>query len=91
MASSGFEPGERLSSGGYRYPDHYTIQLHLGYYQSYDLSVADDFGYVCLDKGKRKLVNVVDGFQAQRRDKSRATLQAMMEMAHSLLYPCAGD
>ena len=38
MASSGFEPGERLSSGGYRYPDHYTIQLHLGYYQSYDLS-----------------------------------------------------
>ena len=24
------------------------------------LIVADDFGYVCLDKGKRKLVNVVD-------------------------------
>ena len=24
------------------------------------LSVADDFGYVCLDKGKRELVNVVD-------------------------------
>ena len=23
-------------------------------------AVADDFGYVCLDKGKRKLVNVVD-------------------------------
>ena len=23
--------------------------------------VADDFGYVCLDKGKRELVNVVDG------------------------------
>ena len=22
--------------------------------------VADDFGYVCLDKGKRELVNVVD-------------------------------
>ena len=36
-------------------------------------SVADDFGYVCLDKGKRKLVNVVDTFQAQRGDKSRAT------------------
>ena len=36
-------------------------------------SVADDFGYVCLDKGKRKLVNVVDTSQAQRRDKSRAT------------------
>ena len=53
--------------------------------------VADDFGYVCLDKGKRKLVNVVDGFQAQRGDKSRATLQTMMETAHSLLFPCAGD
>ena len=24
-------------------------------------SVADDFGYICLDRGKRKLVNVVDG------------------------------
>ena len=36
-------------------------------------SVADDFGYVCLDKGKRELVNVVDTFQAQRGDKSRAT------------------
>ena len=35
--------------------------------------VADDFGYVYLDKGKRKLVNVVDTFQAQHRDKSRAT------------------
>ena len=23
--------------------------------------VADDFGYVCLDKGKRRLVNVVEG------------------------------
>ena len=23
--------------------------------------VVDDFGYVCLDKGKRKLVNVIDG------------------------------
>ena len=34
--------------------------------------VADDFGYKCLDKGKRKLVNVIDGFQAQRGDKSRA-------------------
>ena len=27
------------------------IRLHI---------VADDFGYVCLDKGKRELVNVVD-------------------------------
>ena len=35
--------------------------------------VADDFGYICLDKGKRKLVNVVDTFQAQHGDKSRAT------------------
>ena len=26
-----------------------------------DHIVADDFGYVCLDKGKRKLVNVVEG------------------------------
>ena len=24
------------------------------------IAVADDFGYVCLDKGKRELVNVVD-------------------------------
>ena len=24
------------------------------------LPVVDDFGYVCLDKGKRELVNVVD-------------------------------
>ena len=24
------------------------------------MTVADDFGYVCLDKGKRELVNVVD-------------------------------
>ena len=24
------------------------------------VDVADDFGYVCLDKGKRELVNVVD-------------------------------
>ena len=54
-------------------------------------TVADDFGYVCLDKGKRKLVNVVDGFQAQRGDKSRTTLQTMMETAHSLWYPCAGN
>ena len=54
-------------------------------------TVADDFGYVCLDKGKRKLVNVVDGFQAQRGDKSCATLQTMMETAHSLWYPCAGN
>ena len=46
MASSGFEPGERLSSGGYRYPDHYTIQLHLGYYQSYDLSRELAHGHV---------------------------------------------
>ena len=23
-------------------------------------NVADDFGYVCLDKGKRELVNVVE-------------------------------
>ena len=38
-----------------------------------ELAVADDFGYVCLDKGKRKLVNVVDTFQAQRGAKSRAT------------------
>ena len=37
------------------------------------VGVADDFGYECLDKGKRKLVNVVDTFQAQRGDKSRAT------------------
>ena len=36
-------------------------------------SVVDDFGYICLDKGKRKLVNVVDTFQAQCGDKSRAT------------------
>jgi hypothetical protein len=28
----------KFSSGGYRYPDHYTIRLHLEYYQSYDLS-----------------------------------------------------
>ena len=28
----------KFSSGGYRYPDHYTIQVHLEYYQSYDLS-----------------------------------------------------
>ena len=56
-----------------------------------DHIVADDFGYVCLDKGKRKLVNVIDGFQAQCGDKSRATLQTMMETAHSLLYPCAGN
>ena len=35
--------------------------------------VADDFGYVCLDKGKTWSVNVVDGFQAQRGDKSHAT------------------
>ena len=26
-----------------------------------DHIVADDFGYVCLDKGKRKLVNIVEG------------------------------
>ena len=53
--------------------------------------VVDDFGYICLDKGKRESVNVVDGFQAQHGDKSCATLQTMMETAHSLLYPCAGD
>jgi hypothetical protein len=29
---------QKFSSGGYHYPDHYTIQLHLEYYQSYDLS-----------------------------------------------------
>ena len=58
---------------------------------THGLIVADDFGYVCLDKGKRELVNIVDGFQAQRRDKSHATLQTMMETAHSLLFPCAGD
>ena len=23
--------------------------------------VVDDFGYICLDKGKRELVNIVDG------------------------------
>ena len=28
----------KFSSGGYCYPDHYTIRLHLEYYQSYDLS-----------------------------------------------------
>ncbi|KAH9043913.1 hypothetical protein EDB85DRAFT_2206628 [Lactarius pseudohatsudake] len=27
----------KFSSGGYRYPDRYTIQIHLEYYQSYDL------------------------------------------------------
>ena len=53
--------------------------------------VADDFGYVYLDKGKIKLVNIVDTFQAQRGDKSRATPQTIVEMAHSLWYPCAGD
>ena len=53
--------------------------------------VADDFGYVCLDKGKRMLVNVVDGFQAQRGDKSRAMPQTIVETAHSLWYPCTGD
>ena len=25
------------------------------------INVVDDFGYVCLDKGKRELVNIVDG------------------------------
>ena len=28
---------------------------------SWENCVADDFGYVCLDKGKRELVNVIDG------------------------------
>ena len=45
---------------------------------------------VYLDKGK-ELVNVVDGFQAQRGDKSHATLQTIVEVVHSLLFPCAGD
>ena len=45
---------------------------------------------VYLDKGK-ELVNVVDGFQAQRGDKSHATLQTIVEAVHSLLFPCAGD
>ena len=53
--------------------------------------VADNFGYVCLDKGKRELVNVVDTFQAQRGAKSRATPQTIAEMAHSLWCPCAGN
>ena len=26
----------------------------------FNASVVDDFGYVCLDKGKRRLVNVVE-------------------------------
>ena len=30
-------------------------QMLIGY-----IPVADDFGYVCLDKGKKELVNVVD-------------------------------
>ena len=30
-------------------------------------------------------------FQAQHGDKSHAMPQTIMEMAHSLLYPCAGD
>ena len=25
-----------------------------------EVGVADDFGYICLDKGKRELVNVVE-------------------------------
>jgi hypothetical protein len=29
---------QKFSSGGYHYPNHYTIRLHLEYYQSYDLS-----------------------------------------------------
>ena len=28
--------------------------------QEHKVVVADDFGYVCLDKGKRELVNVID-------------------------------
>ena len=35
--------------------------------------VADDFGYICLDKRQRELVNIVDTFQAQHGDKSCAT------------------
>ena len=40
---------------------------------------------------KIRLVNIIDSFQAQRRDKSRTTLQTIVEMAHSLWFPCAGD
>ena len=51
--------------------DPFVIQCRFGYHfphpkQEEDIltemnvNVADDFGYVCLDKGKRELVNVVD-------------------------------
>ena len=54
--------------------------------------VADDFGYEMPgQRQKRVSLNVVESFQAQRGDKSHATLQTMMETAHSLLFPCAGD
>ena len=34
--------------------------IHMLNLQHQALFVADDFGYVCLDKGKRELVNVVE-------------------------------
>ena len=54
-------------------------------------TVVDDFSYDMPGQRQKKLVNIVDGFQAQCGDKSCATLQTMMETAHSLLFPCAGD
>ena len=45
-------------------PSPHLLALHIACAEVAQLSgasdVADDFGYVCLDKGKRELVNVVD-------------------------------
>ena len=40
-----------------------NIRLICIHWQCFSLweVVVDDFGYVCLDKGKRKLVNVIEG------------------------------
>ena len=47
---------------------------------------------LCMPGQRQKKVSECHwGFQAQRRDKSRATLQTVVETAHSLWFPCAGD
>ena len=63
------------------------------------LEISDERGASCSGwlrlcmpgQRQRKLVNVVDTFQAQRGDKSRATPQTIVEMAHSLWCPYAGN
>ena len=55
-----------------RVPPKHVNELIEGVFTEAQL-VADDFSYVMPGQRQRKrLVNVVDGFQAQRRDKSRA-------------------